>query len=98
MSALGEVLKLLLLSVLAVAVLRRLRLPPIIGYVLVGAAAGPHALGWIAESETIRFLGEVGIAFLLFTLGLEFSIRQFAAIDLRSSVQASIRGCSRYPN
>src|SRR4051812_42112011 len=80
MSALTEVLKLLLLSVLAVAVLRRLKLPPIIGYVLVGAAAGPHALGWIAESETIRFLGEVGIAFLLFTLGLEFSIRQFAAM------------------
>ena len=80
MSALAEVLKLLLLSVLVVAVLRRLRLPPIIGYVLVGAAAGPNAFGWIAESETIHFLGEVGIAFLLFTLGLEFSIAQFTAM------------------
>ncbi|HEX2830527.1 MAG TPA: cation:proton antiporter [Burkholderiales bacterium] len=80
MGALAEVLKLLLLSVVAVAVLRRLRLPPIIGYVLVGAAAGPNGFGWLEDSETIHFLGEVGIAFLLFTLGLEFSIRQFAAM------------------
>ncbi|MDB5901757.1 MAG: potassium transporter KefB, partial [Betaproteobacteria bacterium] len=77
MGALTEVLKLLLLSVFAVAVLRRLRLPPIVGYVLVGAVAGPHAMGWLADTGTIRVLGEVGIAFLLFTLGLEFSIAQF---------------------
>jgi CPA2 family monovalent cation:H+ antiporter-2 len=55
-------------------------LPPIIGYVLVGAAAGPNAFGWIGDSETIHVLGDVGIAFLLFTLGLEFSIKQFAAM------------------
>jgi CPA2 family monovalent cation:H+ antiporter-2 len=77
LGALTEVLKLLLLSVFAVAVLRRLRLPPIVGYVLVGAVAGPHAMGWLADTGTIRVLGEVGIAFLLFTLGLEFSIAQF---------------------
>jgi CPA2 family monovalent cation:H+ antiporter-2 len=77
LGALTEVLKLLLLSVFAVAVLRRLRLPPIVGYVLVGAVAGPHAMGWLADTGTIHVLGEVGIAFLLFTLGLEFSIAQF---------------------
>ena len=80
MSALTEVLALLVLSVVAVAVLARLRTPPIVGYILVGAAAGPHALGWLGETPTIHFLGELGIAFLLFTLGLEFSIRDFAAM------------------
>ena len=80
MGALAEVLKLLILSVVVVAILRRMKLPPIIGYVLVGAAAGPNALGLIGESETMHILGEVGIAFLLFTLGLEFSIQQFAAM------------------
>ena len=80
MNALTEVLKLLLLATLAVALLRRLKLPPIVSYMLVGAATGPHALGWIGESGTIHFLGELGIAFLLFTLGLEFSIPQFVAM------------------
>jgi CPA2 family monovalent cation:H+ antiporter-2 len=77
---LTEALTLLLLSVVAVAALRRLRLPPILGYLFVGAAAGPHALAWLAEGEAIRLLGEVGVAFLLFTLGLEFSIPQFLAM------------------
>ncbi len=80
MDVLPEILELLLLSVVAVALLRRLRLPPIVGYLIVGAAAGPNALAWIDETQTIHFLGEIGIAFLLFTLGLEFSIPQFAAM------------------
>jgi CPA2 family monovalent cation:H+ antiporter-2 len=80
MNALPEVLTLLLLSVAAAAILRRLHLPSILGYILVGAAAGQHAMGWLAESETIRFLGELGIAFLLFTLGLEFSFPRFLAM------------------
>ncbi|MGZ5093077.1 MAG: cation:proton antiporter [Burkholderiales bacterium] len=80
MNILAEVLVLLVLSVTAVAALRRLRLPPIVGYVMVGAAAGPQALGWLSETATIHFLGELGIAFLLFTLGLEFSIAQLASM------------------
>ena len=80
MNILGEVLVLLILFVVAVAALQRLRLPPIVGYVIVGAAAGPHTLGWLSETGTVHFLGELGIAFLLFTLGLEFSIAQFASM------------------
>lgn len=80
MEALTEVLKLLMLAAAAVALLGRLKLPPIVSYVLLGAATGPHALGWLGESDTIHFLGELGIAFLLFTLGLEFSITQFLSM------------------
>ncbi|MEN8176559.1 MAG: monovalent cation:proton antiporter-2 (CPA2) family protein, partial [Pseudomonadota bacterium] len=70
----SEVLVLLALTVVAVALLRRVHLPPILGYLLVGVAAGPHALGWIPDSEAIHLLGEVGVIFLLFMIGLEISI------------------------
>jgi CPA2 family monovalent cation:H+ antiporter-2 len=70
----NEVLILLALSVLAVAIVRRVQLPPILGYLFVGLVAGPHALGWIPESDTIRLVGEVGVVFLLFMIGLEISI------------------------
>ncbi len=73
-SPLSDVLILLALSVVAVAVFRRLQLPPILGYLVVGLVAGHHALGWIPESDTIHLLGEVGVVFLLFMIGLEISI------------------------
>ncbi|HSF47382.1 MAG TPA: cation:proton antiporter, partial [Burkholderiales bacterium] len=47
---------------------------------LVGVVGGPHALGWLAESEATRVLGEIGVAFLLFILGLEFSLSQFLSM------------------
>ena len=70
---LNEVLVLLAMAFVMVAAFRRLRLPPILGYLAVGLLAGPHALGLLAVDELIRFLGELGIVFLLFTIGLEFS-------------------------
>ena len=77
---LQDVLILLALSVLTVAALGRFHLPPILGYLFVGLVAGPHALGWIHDSEAIHFLGEMGVVFLLFTIGLEFSVPQFLAM------------------
>ena len=77
---LTEVLVLLSLSVVAVALLRRVHLPPILGYLFVGMVAGPHALGWIPESEAIHLLAEAGLVFLLFTIGLEISIPHLLAM------------------
>lgn len=74
------VLILLGLSVPAVALLRRLQLPPILAYLLVGMAAGPHALGWVPDVESIRLLAEIGLVFLLFMIGLEFSIPMLLAM------------------
>lgn len=79
-SGLADILMLLGLSVLVVAGLRRLGLPPLLGYLFVGIAAGPHALGWLRDSGITHFLGEIGVVFLLFTIGLEFSIPQFLAM------------------
>lgn len=73
-TALGIVLILLGLSVPAVALLRRLHMPPILAYMFIGMAVGPHALGWIPDAESIHLLAEIGVVFLLFMIGLEFSV------------------------
>src|SRR5207248_1766266 len=55
---------------------RLLRLPPILGYLVVGVAVGPHAFGWVPDNAGVRDLAEFGIVFLMFSIGLEFSLPQ----------------------
>lgn len=74
MSALELVLLLLAASVLVVGLFRSIGLPPILGYLLVGALAGPHALAFIPDTEEARQFAEYGIVFLMFSIGLEFSL------------------------
>ena len=76
-NTLYEVFGILLVSVLVVAAFRRINLPPIIGYIMVGIVMGPHAMALIANEENIHFLAEFGIVFMLFAIGLEFSVPQF---------------------
>ena len=73
------ILILLVCSVVFLVVCRRLYLPPVIGYLSVGILVGPGGLGWFPGIEDMHFLGELGIVFLMFTLGLEFSITQLMA-------------------
>jgi K+:H+ antiporter len=78
--SLGELLILLLASVLVIALTRRLRLPVILGYLIVGVLVGPHVLGVLAGGEQIRDIAEIGVVLLLFTLGLEFSFPRMVAM------------------
>ncbi|GAB6041342.1 cation:proton antiporter [Endothiovibrio diazotrophicus] len=71
-----EVLTLLAAAVAVVALFRRLHLPPILGYLFLGVVAGPHGAGLITDSENVRFLAEFGVVFLMFSIGLEFSLPQ----------------------
>lgn len=77
---LTQILILLLASVLVVTLARRLGLPAILGYVFVGVALGPYAFGLTAESESTHLLSDIGVVFLLFTLGLEFSWPRMVAM------------------
>ena len=74
------ILVLLAASVVVVAFCRSMHLPPILGYLIVGVVLGPHALGVVANDETTRGLAEFGIVFLLFSIGLEFSLPQLRAM------------------
>ena len=77
---LSQVLLLLAGSVFVVSVARRLGLPTTMGYLVVGLAFGPHALRIVSDSDTTRLLAELGVVFLLFTLGLEFSFPRMIAM------------------
>ncbi|HQS82730.1 MAG TPA: monovalent cation:proton antiporter-2 (CPA2) family protein [Thiobacillus sp.] len=73
-SSLQLVLILLAVAVLVAAAARALRLPTMLGYLVTGIAIGPFALGWIPDSEGARYLAEFGVVFLMFSIGLEFSL------------------------
>ncbi|MEO8132653.1 MAG: monovalent cation:proton antiporter-2 (CPA2) family protein [Betaproteobacteria bacterium] len=74
------VLILLAIGVLVSVACHRLRLPPILGYLTVGLVVGPHALGWVPNSREARYLAEFGVVFLMFSIGLEFSLGQLKAM------------------
>ncbi|HEX6828587.1 MAG TPA: monovalent cation:proton antiporter-2 (CPA2) family protein [Burkholderiales bacterium] len=73
-SAFDTVLVLLAAAVLVVVGFRALRLPGMLGYLLVGAGIGPHGLGLIPDTPETRYLAEFGVVFLMFSIGLEFSL------------------------
>ncbi len=79
-STLSQLLVLLAFSLLVVTGFRRLDLPPILGYLAVGMLLGPYALNLAANDETISVLAEFGVVFLVFTLGLEFSLPRMLAM------------------
>lgn len=71
---LQELLVFLLAPVVVVPLFRRLRYSPIVGYLAAGVLIGPQALGLIGDAEVTHVLAELGVAFLLFAIGLELSL------------------------
>jgi CPA2 family monovalent cation:H+ antiporter-2 len=80
MSTLELTLLYLLAAVLGVVACRSLKLPPILGYLVVGVLIGPNALGLGQNSEGVRHLGEFGVVFLMFVIGLEFNLPKLRAM------------------
>ena len=67
-------------SLVVIALFQRLRLPPVLGYLCVGLMIGPSAFNWVNENEDLPDLAELGVVFLLFSLGLEFSLTKMLAL------------------
>jgi len=67
-------------SLFASVLFRRLRMATIVAYIAVGAIIGPAAFGLVADPTQFSFLAEFGVVFLLFTLGLEFSLKKMLAM------------------
>ena len=80
-NALQLVLILLAVAVGVVVLCRVLRLPAVLGYLIVGILIGPHALGWIPDAPETRHLAEFGIVFLMFSIGLEFSLARLRSMQ-----------------
>ena len=79
-NSLQLVLILLLAAVLVVIVFRLLKLPALLGYLLVGVAIGPRGLGLIPDTDGTRGLAEFGVVFLMFSIGLEFSLARLVTM------------------
>jgi len=77
---LQNILILLTVATLAVALCRQVGLSPVLGYLATGIVIGPHALGLLPDSTETRFLAELGVVLLLFTIGLEFSVSRLLAM------------------
>jgi monovalent cation:H+ antiporter-2, CPA2 family len=58
----------------------RLRLPPLVGYLLAGVAIGPHTPGWVADTHLAPQLAEIGVMLLMFGVGTHFSLRDLMAV------------------
>ncbi|MDO9148938.1 MAG: monovalent cation:proton antiporter-2 (CPA2) family protein [Hydrogenophaga sp.] len=74
MNSLDITLLYLLAAVLGVVVCRQFKLPPMLGYLVVGVIIGPNALALAQNSSGVRYLAEFGVVFLMFVIGLEFSL------------------------
>jgi monovalent cation:H+ antiporter-2, CPA2 family len=80
MTSLELTLLYLLAAVLGVVACRSLKLPPMLGYLAVGVVIGPNALALAQNSASVRYLGEFGVVFLMFVIGLEFNLSKLRAM------------------
>ena len=80
-NSLHLVLILLAVAVGVVVLCRVVRLPAVLGYLIVGILIGPHVLGWIPDVPETRHLAEFGIVFLMFSIGLEFSLPRLRSVQ-----------------
>ncbi|KAF7765852.1 monovalent cation:H+ antiporter-2, CPA2 family [Pseudoalteromonas undina] len=76
----AQIFGLLVAAVLFVWLFKRIGLPPVLAYLAVGLLAGGHGVGWMTQSHEMDFIAELGIVFLLFSLGLEFSVSRLMAM------------------
>lgn len=78
----ADVLILLFAAVLLVAIFRRLGQPVILAYLVAGVLLGPHGAAILSEQANMQTIAELGIVFLMFSLGLEFSLPRLIAMRM----------------
>jgi len=78
-SILIHILSMLVIAIVAIALLRRLGLPPILAYLLTGVVSGPSGFHWFTQLQ-MQSVAELGVVLLMFTLGLEFSVPRLWAM------------------
>ncbi len=76
----GDIFTIFALSIAVLFIFHRMRLPPIVGFLLTGVLAGPHGLSLIEIVEDVEVMAEIGVVLLLFTIGIEFSLKNLSKI------------------
>jgi len=75
-----DILIIFTLSILILFLFHKIRLPPIVGLLLTGILAGPHGLSLIEIVQEVEVMAELGVVLLLFTIGIEFSLKNLSRI------------------
>ncbi|MDH3889574.1 MAG: cation:proton antiporter [candidate division Zixibacteria bacterium] len=87
-------------GVIIVTLFHRLRLPSIAGFIFSGLLVGPHGFGFISDAHQIEVLAEIGVALLLFGIGLELSLdklrRLWRLIVVGGALQVGLTVCAAY--
>lgn len=68
------------LGVAVVLLFHRAKVPPIVGFLITGVLCGPYGFGLISDPHEVESIAEIGVVLLLFTVGIEFSLKQLARI------------------
>jgi len=76
-----EVVAFLVTVVILVPLLKKVSISPVLGYLAVGAVIGPYALGFVDDVQGVQHVAELGVIFLLFTIGLELSFERLKAFS-----------------
>ncbi len=77
---LKDLIVIFLLAIIVNLGFAKLKLPPILGFLITGIVAGPHGLSLVTNIHDIEILAEIGVILLLFTIGIEFSLKTFVQI------------------
>jgi len=88
---LNDIVIIFALSIAVLFICHRIRVPAIVGYLLTGVLAGPHGLGLISGVREVEILAEIGIVLLLFTVGIEFSLRSLLQIKRSVLIGGSLQ-------
>jgi len=80
---LQDVVLVLALSLLIILFFQRIKVPALLGFLIVGVLVGPNGLHLISSQHEVELLSEIGIIFLLFIIGIEFSLKNLAAAKNR---------------
>ncbi|MBM3324253.1 MAG: hypothetical protein FJY66_01145 [Calditrichaeota bacterium] len=79
----ADLVLIIAVSLLVLLLMRRLRLPPIAGFVLTGILIGPFGLGWVRQIEHVRAAADIGVVLLMFTVGLQVSLSRLFSLSAR---------------
>ncbi len=77
---LKDIVLLLGLALFTLVLFRQFKIPSIIGFLATGIIAGPHALGFVNNIHEVEQMAEIGVVLLLFTIGIEFSLKELLRI------------------